>query len=203
MVSLDFSPLNFITNKKCSVYDSCVLVSPVSNCPLDFQIISHSCLYFSIKLKRTRELLSLPPPALDSPLNISCPLLFPTNWGKVQLPLSCWVSCLCSPTFQALRLPLPAEATALYSPLFFCMKHHFIFCSLLLQEIFINVTELIRCQRCERWRHSIDVLLTNIHASPGEDFSYQIASLCLQRTNGMSWNNYSGAPDLKSNSCYW
>jgi hypothetical protein len=73
---------------------------------------------------------------------------------------------------QHLQDSSSAYAAALFS-VTFCTDDPFIFRSLQLQEIFMNVTEII--QRERGW-HSIDVHLANIHMSSGEYGSYQIAS---------------------------
>lgn len=143
MVSLDFSPLHFITNKRCSVYDSYVLVSPVLNRPLDFQIISHSCLYFSIKLKRKENCF----PCLHLPwthhLTSLAPFYFQPTEERCSCP--CHVGFLVSAPQPFRHSGFLFLLKLLLSLLcfFFCMKHRCIFCSLLLQEIFINVTEII------------------------------------------------------------
>lgn len=109
--------------------------------------------------------------------------------------LGFWSLC---PKFPWLQLSVPTRATALFS----AQNYYFISCSLLLQ-VFMNVTAIIRCRWWERWRHSADVLLANIYV-PWERFFFfiKLLLLCFQRTNGMSWGNYSGTPDLRSNSCY-
>ena len=185
--------LFMILNSSCHLYSICI---PLYTFVI--QIIFSSSLVPSKKLKKKRKLFSSHHLPCHSPLSIFSS--FPVLEVQERYSCCCYIGfCTSAPQHSLYFSFFFLLSLLLYSIFFFFFrKYYFIFCNLLFQEIFVNIIEIIRCPGCETWRRSKGILLANTHVSPGEDFSYPVASLVPSKDK---WNELN--LDLRSSTCYW
>ena len=203
MIILDFSLLHFITKWKVSCLwfltpHATYIQSAPLFIPLWFKSFSLPLSSLLRSYKRREKSFPWHHLPCHSPLSIFSP--FPVLEAQERYSCCCYIGFFTSAPQHSLYFSFFFLLSLLLYSLFFFFfrKYYFIFCNLLFQEIFVNIIEIIRCPGCETWRHSMGILLANTHVSPGEDFSYPVASLVPSKDK---WNELN--LDLRSSTCYW